>query len=145
MLNPKAIKTLATTLCQHKSVTNSSGEEEFAHFLQNILSQWDYFKVHPDRLWSLRTLNDPYERYSLFALVKSNSNRVKGKNNKTIILTGHYDTVSTENYGNLEPLACEPEELLEALIKELKQSGNSPQALQDFESGEFFLVAASLI
>ncbi len=135
MLNPKAVQTLATTLCQHKSVTNSSGEGEFAHFLQNLLSQWDYFKAYPDRLWPQQTLNDPYKRNSLFALVKSN--RVKGNSNKTIILTGHYDTVSTENYGNLEPLACDVEKLLEALIVELKQSGNNPQALQDFESGEF--------
>jgi arginine utilization protein RocB len=129
-VDPVSIQSLAIQLTHHTSVTNTPGEKTFASFLQNLLAKWDYFKLYQDHLWLEQTLNDPYERYSLFALVKGNSN-------KTIILTGHYDTVSTENYGMLEPLSCDAEKLLEALIQELRQSGSNPQALNDFESGEF--------
>jgi arginine utilization protein RocB len=129
-VNPISIQTLAIQLTRHASVTNTLDEKDFAFFLKRLVSLWDYFKTHPDHLWLEPTLDDPYERYSLFALVK-------GKSNKTIILTGHYDTVSTENYGMLEPLAGKSEELLQALINELRTSQSNAQALKDFESGEF--------
>jgi arginine utilization protein RocB len=124
------IQSLAILLTNFSSVTNTTGERDFVPFLNDVLSSWDYFKAHPKHLWPLQTLDDSLERYSLFALVKGNSN-------KTIILTGHYDTVSTDNYGMLEPLACEPQKLLEVLIADLQKNQNNPQALQDFESGDF--------
>jgi arginine utilization protein RocB len=130
MLNSQTIQTLAVTLCQHKSVTNTTGEKNFVAFLQRMLSTQDYFKEAPEYVWTEKTLDDAFERYSLFALVK-------GKSEKTIILTGHYDTVSTENYGTLEPQACNPEELLEHLMGDLRKSQTNPQALNDFESGNF--------
>jgi arginine utilization protein RocB len=130
MLNSYTIQKIAIALCQHKSVTNTPEEKTFALFLQRMLSTWDYFKENPEHVWTEKTVDDTSERYSLFALVK-------GKSDKTIILTGHYDTVSTENYGTLEPLACKPEELLEHLINDLQKSQTNSQALQDFESGEF--------
>lgn len=33
----------------------------------------------------------------------------------TIVLTGHYDTVSTRDYAELEDLASQPEKLIRAL------------------------------
>lgn len=129
-MTPEETKRLAIELTQQSSVTNTLGEKAFAKFLWQYVSSWDYFKLNPQQVWLERSLNDPYERYSLFALVK-------GQRRKTIILTGHYDTVSTEHYGNLRPLACEVEKLLEALMQELKTSGHNLQALQDFASGDF--------
>jgi arginine utilization protein RocB len=126
----KRSKALAIELTNFKSVTNTSGEKEFSPHFKNILSSWDYFKQHPEHLWTERTLDDSFERYSLFALIK-------GKSDKTIILTGHYDTVSTENYGTLEPLACNPNELLSQLMNDLRKTQSNSQALQEFESGEF--------
>jgi arginine utilization protein RocB len=123
-------KALAIELTEFKSVTNTVGEKEFALHFKNALSGWDYFKQHPKHVWIEKTLDDSFERHSLFALVK-------GKGERTIILTGHYDTVSTENYGRLEPLACNPQELLEHLMGDLRKSQTNSQALQDFESGEF--------
>jgi arginine utilization protein RocB len=126
----KRSQELALELTNFKSVTNSEGEKNFALHFKNIFSSWDYFKQHPEYIWTEQTLDDAFERYSLFALVK-------GKSEKTVILTGHYDTASTENYGTLEPLACKPKELLEQLISDLQKSQNNLQALQDFMSGEF--------
>jgi arginine utilization protein RocB len=126
----KRSRELAIELTTFGSVTNTEGEKNFAPHLKNVLSLWTYFKEHPEHVWTEQTLEDAFERHSLFALVK-------GKSNKTIILTGHFDTVSTENYGTLEPHACKPEELLEHLIHDLLKSRSNPQALKDFESGDF--------
>jgi arginine utilization protein RocB len=126
----KRSQELAIELTNFKSVTNTEGEKEFAPHFKNILSGRGYFKTHPDYILIQQTLDDAFERHSLFTLVK-------GKSNKTIILTGHYDTVSTENYGVLEPHACNPNELLSELINDLRKSQTNPRALQEFESGEF--------
>jgi arginine utilization protein RocB len=126
----KRSQELALQLTHFKSVTNTEGETNFAPYFKSVLASWDYFKENPEHVWTEKTLDDAFERYSLFALVK-------GKGDKTIILTGHFDTVSTENYGTLEPLACNPNELLSELINDLRKSQTNLQALQEFESGEF--------
>jgi arginine utilization protein RocB len=123
-------KALAIELTRFKSVTNTAGEKEFVSHFKHILSSWTYFKEHPEHMWTEQTIDDSFERYSLFALVK-------GKGERTIILTGHYDTVSTENYGRLEPLAFNPSKLLTELITDLQKSQTNLQALKEFESGEF--------
>ncbi len=126
----KRSQELAVELTRFGSVTNSEGETKFAPHFKNVLSNWDYFKENPEQVWTEKTIDDAFERYSLFALVK-------GKSKKTIILTGHYDTVSTENYGGLEPFSCQPDELLEHLVSDLRKMQSNPQALKEFESGEF--------
>jgi arginine utilization protein RocB len=126
----KRSQELAVQLTSFKSVTNTEGETNFAPSFKNVLASWDYFKENPEHVWIERTLDDAFERYNLFALVKGNSD-------KTIILTGHFDTVSTENYGVLEPLACKPNELLSKLTSDLRKSQPNPQALKELESGEF--------
>ncbi|MGL4609878.1 MAG: M20/M25/M40 family metallo-hydrolase [Trueperaceae bacterium] len=123
-------KELAIQLTEFGSITNSQGEKNFATHFKNVLSSWDYFQKNPQHVWTEKTLDDTFERSSLFALVK-------GKGEKTIILTGHFDTVSTENYGMLQPFACKPTELLAELVTDLRKSGTNPQALQEFESGDF--------
>lgn len=64
----------------------------------------------------------------------------RGKGRRTVVLAGHFDTVSIANYGTLASLACEPERLTEALLAELRgRALNSAEtkALQDLESGDF--------
>ena len=117
-MNAETIRALALELTTFKSVTGTPGERDFAPFLQEVLSQWPVFQAHPENLWLERTLDDPLERYSLFALVR-------GDGPRTLLLTGHYDVVSTENYGPLERVACDPETLRAALLAELRAAGRS--------------------
>ncbi len=117
-------------MTRFRSVTNSSGETDFGPFLEGLVRSR---LPSPAKIWRERTLDDPFERDSVLALV-----RRPGGSRRTVLLTGHYDTVSTANYGpELEPLACDPEALLPALIGALRASGASPEALRDFDSGEF--------
>ncbi len=128
-MHPNAVKALALQLTAFKSVTGTPGERDFAPFLKKLLSGWPVLQAHPENLWLERTLDDPHQRYSLFALVR-------GDGPQTLLLTGHYDTVSTENYGPLEPLACNPEALRAALLKELRTAsrGEEDEVLQQLET-----------
>lgn len=75
-------------------------------------------------------MDDPLERYSLFALVR-------GEGTRTLLLTGHYDVVSTENYRGLEPLACNPEALRAALLEDLRsgvRNETDAKTLRDLEA-----------
>lgn len=130
-MSPNEIRQLAIQLTRWESVTHSRGERDFASRLHGLLSDWDYFRANPAQVWLERTLDDPYERYNLYALVR-------GKGEQTLILTGHYDVVSTANYGNLEPYACDPQELAPRLIADLQGTGGAGRAaLADLESGDF--------
>jgi arginine utilization protein RocB len=61
----------------------------------------------------------------------------RGHSRKTVVLTGHFDVVAIDDYGDLKALAFESEKLLPEVIARLKSSGENPQALSDFQSGDF--------
>ena len=115
------------------SVTGSDGEAEFAGRLKTLLAESPYFSAHPDQLFTRESHGEP-KRENLFALVR-------GKGRRTLVLAGHFDTVSIANYGSLAPLATEPDTLMRALVDELsaKPSLNSAEAkaLADLRSGDF--------
>ena len=125
-------------LTQFPSQTNTPGERDFAHFLRAQLLEWPYFQEHPQQIQVLQTQRDAFERYAVAALVR-------GEGPQTVILTGHYDVVSVENYGDLGPWAYDPEALLPRLIERLQSEAARPQglsaadalALEDLLSGNF--------
>lgn len=134
------VRELTLAMVRIPSVTGSPGERDFAESHREMLQTLAYYQSHPEHLRLLRTENDPYERSSLFAFAR-------GKGKKTLILTGHYDVVSTDNYGNLQPYAFDPEELLPRLIEYLKLSPANQRnttALKDLESGAFLPGRAAL-
>src|SRR5580658_1742702 len=62
---------------------------------------------------------------------------VRGQGKRTIVLTGHFDTVGVEDYQELERWATEPDELAPRIVRRLEATGEDPQALDDLESGRF--------
>jgi arginine utilization protein RocB len=124
---------LTLEMVRFASVTNSSGEHEFAAFLKNRIAQEAHFQAHPDDVWLEPIHTDPFGRSNVLALVR-------GQGKKTTVLTGHYDVVSVANYGALEPYAFEPLVLREKLIADLVANANSQAeklALADLVSGLF--------
>jgi arginine utilization protein RocB len=83
-----------------------------------------------DRIWTQAVPLDHAGRSNVFALKRGTSKR-------TIVLTGHFDVVSADDYGTLKDLAFSPQALLEATVARLRESGEHPKALADFESGDF--------
>ena len=115
---------IALELTSWPSVTGTEGEAAFAPRLQDYLSGWF----------------DESIRFSIDAGLNLRGNLAvlkRGRSAQTIVLTGHFDTVSYEDYGTLADLALNPETLTKSIINQLRQSGESSYALRDFESGDF--------
>jgi arginine utilization protein RocB len=126
-------RALALALVCTPSVTDTPDETAFAATLRALLAEHPYFRQHPEHLWVEPTLDDQYERSNLFALVR-------GDGPSALLLAGHYDVVSVENYGALAPWAYDPEELLPRLLADLRANGRGDadaRALRDLEGGDF--------
>ncbi|WP_275783353.1 M20/M25/M40 family metallo-hydrolase [Pararhizobium gei] len=123
---------LAIEMTRWPSVTGSDDEAAFSGRLISLLAGLDYFQARPAQLLALDTHGNPPRR-NVAALVR-------GKGRHCLVLAGHYDTVSIDNYGGLAPLACEPEALTQALIEALSGKTRSPaedRTLEDLLSGAF--------
>lgn len=117
------VREIALELTSWPSVTGSVDEAHFAGQLKSYLKNFD-------RVWTLQIEGDSAERSNLFALKR-------GRSNATVVLTGHFDVVSIEDFGLLQDLAFQSEKLLPQIIAKLKSSIGNEQALADFESGDF--------
>jgi arginine utilization protein RocB len=112
---------LAYLLTGWPSVTGSRGEAALPHLLAERLA-------HFDRAWVAAIPGDAFGRSNVLALKK-------GRSKRTIVLTGHFDTVRFDDYGALEDVALQPDRLLAALLRKL--DGAQALALEDFRSGHF--------
>ncbi|WP_242223638.1 M20/M25/M40 family metallo-hydrolase [Shinella zoogloeoides] len=123
---------LSLLMTRWPSVTGSPDEASFSVKLHAHLAETAYFKHRPDQLFTIDSHGEP--------LTRNVVGLVRGSGRRTVVLAGHFDTVSVANYGTLAPLACEPEPLTEALLDELRSrplNGAEAKALKDFESGDF--------
>ena len=123
---------LSLLMTRWPSVTGSPDEASFSAKLHAHLAETAYFKHRPDQLFTIDSHGEP--------LTRNVVGLVRGSGRRTVVLAGHFDTVSVANYGTLAPLACEPEPLTEALLDELRSrplNGAEAKALKDFESGDF--------
>lgn len=125
MTNNLAARTreIALTLTAWPSVTGSADEAAFAARLADYLQGFD-------EVWTAAIPGDAAGRGNVFALKR-------GKGRRSIVLTGHFDTVPRDDYGDLYSLALCPEELRPAIIARLELSGEHPLALADLKSGDF--------
>lgn len=123
---------LATQLVAWNSETGSIGEAEFADKLISLIKTIPYFSQNPQNVIKTPSHGNPLT-YNVLALVR-------GTGRDTLILAGHFDTVSIENYHELKSLACESEKLAYALIETLSTKQRSEQeecAYQDLLTGNF--------
>lgn len=118
-------KELALMMTRWPSVTGSAGEAEFGSKLSEFVRlQWYSENI-------TLSVQSGDHTCGISLIMK------RGHTPKTIVLTGHFDTVGIEDYGVFEDLALEPEVLTQALINNLRQTGRYPDALADFDSGNF--------
>lgn len=111
------------------AVQSDSGTEmecDIAREILNIIGSDDYFKSNPE-FYGAWDGGDPLGRPVVWALKK-------GSARATLVLSGHYDAVGTENYGALACVACDPDALLDAI----KSSPDSDSAARkDAQSGQW--------
>lgn len=126
------VRELALRMVSWRSETGTPGEAEFADRLRELLLEIPFLRDHPENIRLIDSHGDPLTR-SVVALVR-------GTGRKTLVLAGHFDTVSTDNYHELQPLACDSIALRDALIADLSARNRSVQeerALQDLLGGDF--------
>ncbi|QKY70173.1 M20/M25/M40 family metallo-hydrolase [Lentibacillus sp. CBA3610] len=123
---PEDLKNLLCELVSWNSETFSEGEKSFPEKTRDKLNALTYFREHPDRI-SLHQAD--LGRAYLTALYKHEDIR------QTVVLVSHFDTVQTEEYGELQPLAYYPEKLTKAL--KAYKGILDPDAIQDLESGDY--------
>jgi arginine utilization protein RocB len=123
------VLTFTKQLVKIESIVNTAGEKVIAQSIFSLLANFPYFKNNPTNLEMAQTINDVHERYNVLAFVKG----TKGKSNRTVLLMGHMDTVGIDDFNQLKDLACDPEELMEALKNE-----DMPASAKDhLESGDW--------
>lgn len=131
-LDPAHVRDLALRMVSWPSETGTAGEAEFADRLHALLLEIPYFREHPQDIRLVESHGEPLTR-NVVALVR-------GTGRRTIVLAGHFDTVSTDNYHELKPLACDSFRLKDALVADLSSRARSEQeerALQDLLGDDF--------
>jgi arginine utilization protein RocB len=114
------------------SITGSRGEAEFAQHLAGYLRGLPAFAGKADAVRLIESHGNP-PTHNVAALVR-------GSGRKCIVLAGHFDVVTTDNYRGLKDLAFDPDRLAAALVGELSASQRNERetlALQDLRSGAF--------
>jgi arginine utilization protein RocB len=123
---------IADQLVAWASETGTSGEAAFAERLRSLLVEIPYFKDRPDQVVLIESHGTP-PRFSVAALVR-------GIGTRCVVLTGHYDTVGVVDYGELSPLARDPDALRAALISDLStrpRNAAEALALNDLTEGSY--------
>lgn len=121
---------LAVRFTQWPSVTGSRGEAAFPHLLAELLRAHPYFAAHPEHLMLQPIAGDPFGRSNVMALVV-------GDGRRAVTLSGHFDTVPTDDYGDLAPLATEPHELREAIRAKLGDAPGFDLARADLDGLDY--------
>lgn len=94
-------------------ISDTDEERKTAEAIREILAEQPYFKAYPENFGTMEIPGDARKRPLVYGLVRGNK-----KSGRTIILTGHYDVVSVEDYGRLKSLAFSMDELKAELEKE---------------------------
>ena len=132
-IDPARVEALALRLTAWNSETGSVGEAAFADHLVGLLRDIPFFQAHPEDLRLVSSHGEPLTR-NVVALVR-------GTGRRTLALAGHFDTVATDNYHALQPLACDSAALRSALVETLSQqqtrSEQEERALADLLGGDF--------
>lgn len=126
-ISKEHILEVLTGLVACKSVSSTEKEISAENYVYDFLKNIPYFKEHPDQCGLHKIPNDPFGRAVPYAVVL-------GKKKDTVILSGHIDVVSTEVYGEAEPLAYSMGEELE---KKLSTMDLNEEQRKDMESGEW--------
>lgn len=115
------------------SVSGSAEEAEFPHKLADMLRAAPPFAAEPENVWTIPVPGGRHQRACVAALVR-------GRGSRTVLLTGHFDTVPIEDYGDLKPVAGESDALRQGLLQRLRMHAVTvaeKRALRDLADGDY--------
>lgn len=112
-----------------RSDTGSSYEAALGDKIYEIICQDEFFQKYP-QYCGKEVLGDFLGRPLVWAFKP-------GKTNQTVFLSGHYDAVEIESYGNLKEFATRPDELKQKM-KEMDLAGKvSQEILTDLDNEDW--------
>lgn len=122
------IRAILTELVSMKSLTGSAQELQPAQWFVDFFQSMPYFQKHPEDTGAYPIPNDPYGRVIPYALLR-------GRRRDTVVLSGHFDVVSSEEYGAAEEYAYQPgSKTLEKLLGDFPLTAAQRR---DLASGEW--------
>lgn len=124
-------RSLALDLVARPSVTGTADEASFGPWLVAYLRGWAERTVPAAEVWPFPV--GPGDGRHVVALL------LRGSGARTVVLTGHYDTVTVDDYGDLAPLAGDPIRLRDALLARLEGATTTAarRVQEDLASGTF--------
>lgn len=123
---PGQLRALINELVSWGSVTLSAGEQAFPNRLKGKLQSLPYYQEHEDYI---KISPVDHGRSNLTALY------LHPEAKKTVVLFGHYDTVPTEDFGEIQHLATQPDLLTDYFLNRIE---DAPEDVQDdLRSGEY--------
>lgn len=125
----KRIEALTIELTGVRSIVGTVEELDISHRIFELMSEFPYFRQHPELLQLQSFTNDTLDRKNVIAIVKGK----RSDNKKTAVLIGHTDTVGVSDYNGFEAFATKPYELME----KLKTVSLPEEARRELESGEW--------
>lgn len=113
-------------IVETNSTTNSEQEIKMGQVIYELIESQPYFQNHSEQYGLYLMESDPLKRSIPWALY-----RTRNREAQTLVLAGHMDTVSIENYGSLQDCALHPDRLKQALSNEILPE----EVRNDLESG----------
>lgn len=128
MINGENIYKNTCRLVTAPSVSGTADEVSAAYKIQEMLYEIPYFNEHKENVFMVHIEGDPFGRTLIGAYLEMDPG-----NPNTVILTGHYDVVDIEEYGDLKDIAYDVESIT-ARIGELPIDDSTKA---DLASGEW--------
>ena len=126
MQTSHTIMEIMEALVSAQSDTGTPMEQAAAKKIISYFAEDPYFRAHPD-CFGMEDTGDFMGRPVVWALKR-------GTTDRTLILTGHYDAVEIDCYGDLKPFALQPQKLREEI---LRQKLGTPAMQAELASGDW--------
>ena len=126
MQTSHTITEIMEALVSVQSDTGTPMEQAAAKKIISYFAEDPYFRAHPD-CFGMEDTGDFMGRPVVWALKR-------GTTDRTLILTGHYDAVEINCYGDLKPFALQPQKLREEI---LRQKLGTPAMQTELASGDW--------
>lgn len=128
MIDKANIRRNLSRLMAAKSISGMAEEIQGAEVILDMLRELDYFKAHSENIFTVPVAGDPLGRYIVAALMCGG-----GAAGDTVILTGHYDVVDTDEFAQLKDIAFD----MDAITARIGELPMSEECRQDYESGDW--------
>lgn len=109
-------------------ISGTKFENDTAVEIYNMLKEIPYLNINSENVIMHKINGDIYGRHFITALLKG-----KNPSNRTIVLTGHYDVVGIEEFGQLKEFAFNIKEY----TKKVRELNLSEDAARDLKSGDW--------